>query len=208
MEQSIMINLSLTIFAILSVVAIIRIVNKNKEKRTKSALNFFANENNSKISNYDNWNKTLIGIDDIENFLLFFIRSASGIETRQIIRLSEVKDCRILKTSRNEKYHDESVNVTDQIQLVFSFHNKQKQDVSLEFYNTEYDRLNLTGELQLAEKWMNFVRSILSKNPQWKKEAGTLKHNFEAFKRSNTQTHVSQSAKGKSKRTKKNANAF
>jgi hypothetical protein len=208
MDISIILNLLLTVFIILSIVAIIMIAIKRSEKRAISALNFFANENNSKISKYDEWDKTLIGIDDIENFLLFFIRSASGIETRQVIRLSEVMDCRILKTSRNEKYHDESVNVTDQIQLVFSFHNKQKQNVSLEFYNTEYDRLNLTGELQLAEKWMNIVRSILSKNPQWKKEAGTLKHNSESIKRVNAQAHMPQSAKGKSKRATENADAF
>lgn len=189
------VNWSISLSVILLLVAIIKIFNMKHEKRILSGIQSFAREYNSKISIYDAWDRTLIGIDDKENYLLFFIRSASGTEVRQMIRLSEVKECRLIKTGRKEKYHEESVNITDRIELVFGFHNKQKQNVSLEFYNSEYDRLNLTGELQLAEKWRDLIMTILKNNQQWEKQARTLvKQNAEAVKAAEIQTAVPQPA--------------
>jgi hypothetical protein len=51
--------------------------------------------------------------------------------------------------------------------LIFSFYN-HKPEVSLEFYNTDYDQLTLSGELQLAQKWTGMIKSIVNTNREWK----------------------------------------
>ena len=63
----------------------------------------------------------------------------------------------------------------NKIDLVFSFVDNSKQDVSLEFYNTNYSQLTLSGELQLAQKWSGIVKTILATNKNWEKEANKSK---------------------------------
>lgn len=144
---------------------------RNKEKITSSALLNFAKENNCTISSYDHWDKILIGIDNQEINKLFFIRTIPDKEHRAAINLSEVMSCRLVKTERTVRYDKEKVNVIDKIELVFSFVDTHKPDVALEFYNTDYNQLTLSGELQLAQKWSGIVKSVLVTNQNWEKEA-------------------------------------
>ena len=107
-------------------------------------------------------------MDNKESKSLFFIRNLPGRTIREKINLSEVSDCRMYKTERRVKYHKEFVNVMDYIEVVLSLNNQQ-QAVKLEFYNAEYDQLTLTGELQLAQKWTDLIKSII-KTGQLKKD--------------------------------------
>ncbi|MBN1119215.1 MAG: hypothetical protein JXA77_18540 [Bacteroidales bacterium] len=151
------------IFDFVAIAFLIAIWIKNKKKRKVEPLIKFANENNSEISDYDTWDKTLIGIDNNETNSLFFIRKLPEKEIREVINLSEISGCRISKTERKVKYEGESVNVTDRIELFFSFYNR-KPELSLEFYNSEYDQFTLSGELQLAQKWLDILNTRISAN--------------------------------------------
>jgi len=53
--------------------------------------------------------------------------------------------------------------------LVFSFQDKGKNEVVLEFYNAEYDSSTLTGELQLVEKWCKIFNEKISEMTKPKK---------------------------------------
>jgi hypothetical protein len=68
------------------------------------------------------------------------------------------------------KYNKELVNVIDRIELIFSFNN-HRPELSLEFYNTDYDQLTLSGELQLAEKWAGTLKTIINLNQESKTKA-------------------------------------
>lgn len=167
MDFNIILGWSITLLAIAGLIVFIRVRNKNRDKRTLAVLQTFARENNSEISYYDTWDKTLIGIDNKEINRLFFIRNIPDREIRELINISEVADCRMSKTERKVKYDKETVNVIDRIELIFSFYN-QKPEIALEFYNTDYDQLTLSGELQLAQKWTGIIKSIVSANQEWR----------------------------------------
>ena len=137
----------------------IRIRNRKRNSRQIAELQAFAMENHATISTWDAWENTLIGISTPETNRLFFIRSIPGREMRQVINLSEVADCRMVKTGNQVAYHKELVQVVDKIELVFSMIQHQPP-VSLEFYNAGYNNLTLSGELQLAQKWAGIIGII------------------------------------------------
>jgi len=154
---------SITILAIAGLVVYIRIRSRNRKKRAFSVLESFARERNCTIATYDHWDKTLIGIDKKATNKLFFIRSLPAKEIRMSLDLSEIIDCRMVITERKIKFKKDTVNVIDRIEVVFSPYN-QKPDIVLEFYNTDYDHLTLSGELQLAQKWTGMLKSIIYAN--------------------------------------------
>jgi hypothetical protein len=39
---------------------------------------------------------------------------------------------------------------------------KNKPDTKVEFYNADYDRLTLTGEVQLSEKWCKILNDKIA----------------------------------------------
>jgi len=51
--------------------------------------------------------------------------------------------------------------VVDKLELSFYPVEKGKPEISIEFYNDEYDSLTLSGELQLAEKWEKLLNEQL-----------------------------------------------
>jgi len=165
MDSNIILNWSIIISTILFLIAFTKRKNKKKENKIFSVLQSFANENNCTISNYDHLKKTLIGIDKGSKNL-FFIRTMNNKENRTIIDLSEVIKCRMINSERTTTFDNEKVKVIDKIMLVFSFIDKRKEDVSLEFYNNNYDQLTISGELQLAQKWLGIIESILIANSE------------------------------------------
>ena len=170
--ETTVVTLAVIVLVITSLIIFIKKRNKRKEKEIFSTLQQFANTHNGIISTYNHWDKTMIGLDYREMKILFFIRKVGDKELREAINLAEVKDCRLLKVERSLTNNGSSVHVIDEIKLVFSFINTRKSDISLEFYNNEYDHLTLAGELQLAQKWSEIVRGILSEN---KKHKGQVK---------------------------------
>lgn len=166
---------SIIILATIPLIVFIQRNNRKREKKIYSVLHSFASDNDSKISSYDRWDKTLIGIDTNEICKLFFIRTIGNKEFKEVINLSEVTKCRLIKTERTVLVNKENVNVIDKIAVVFSFRNIQRQEISLEFYNNDYDQLTLSGELQLAEKWTGIIGEILNTEKNKNIEDGKAK---------------------------------
>jgi len=150
---------------LLIIIVIIAIVNKViKLKKKNNIIKEFMNLANGKgciISKFDFWNNTKIGFD-MENGILFFIRNLKNHENKFVINLQDVLKCYINKVTRTVDFNRTKQLVTDRIELVFTFIDKNKPNVCLEFYNTDYDNLNLTGELQLAEKWEQIANSFMN----------------------------------------------
>lgn len=154
---------SIAVLTIAGLIVLIRLRKKSRDQKNLEPLLSFAREYNTEISDYDTWNRTLIGLDNKETKSLFFIRNIPGRIIREKINLSEVSDCRMYKTERKVKYHNEFVNVVDRIEVNISFYNHQPGTI-IEFYNADYDQLTLSGELQLAQKWSGMIKDNL--NPQ------------------------------------------
>jgi len=166
---------SISIVAILLFAGYIYIRNRRREKKTNSVLNDFARENNSAITSSDHWHSTLIGIDQVENNKLFFIRNANNESIREIINLSEVMACRLNRVERTVTYEKQKALVIERIELVFTFIDTRKPEVALEFYNNDYDSLTITDELLLSKKWLGIINNVVLSNKNRKKEANTAR---------------------------------
>ena len=170
MDSNMILTWSTIILATISLIVYFKIRNRNREKKTFSALQYFALEHDCVISSYDHWDKTLIGIDNKEINKLFFIRTTPNKDYREAINLSEVMNCKLDKVERTGRYKEDKVSVIDKIELILSFVDTKKPDIVLEFYNTDYDQLTLSGELQLAQKWSGTIKSIVNTNRDWKEK--------------------------------------
>jgi hypothetical protein len=175
MDNHIILKWSITILATLSAVAYFYIRNRRREKSIYTVLHSFAKENNSTVTSSDHWANTLIGIDQMEAKKLFFIRTANNHSIKEVINLSEVRNCRLANIARTVTYDKQKVHVVDRIELIFSFLDSGRPEITLEFYNNDYDSLTLTGELQLAQKWLEIVNGIVVSNKNQKKETGKAK---------------------------------
>ena len=159
---------AVALIIIISLIIFFRIQSRKSEKKVFSILQSFAGGHNCTISAYDHWDESMIGLDNREINRLFFIRKTPDREFREVIDLSEVKSCWLHKAERTIQHEMESDGVIDRIELAFSFHDSNRPDLALEFYNNAYNPLTLTVELQLAEKWSEEVRSILLTNKNLK----------------------------------------
>lgn len=181
MDSNNIVLLSIFVLATFSLIVFFKIRNKSKEKKIFSNLKFFAQENNCLISSYDHWDKSLIGISNAEHPKLFFIRKIYNIDYREILDLADVSSCKLVKEERHVNVNKEKITVTDKIGLVFTFHSYGRPDVYLEFYNNEYDQWTIWTELELAKKWTEIVKSVISKN-QAKVEINKVNSHSKALK--------------------------
>ncbi len=152
---------SVTTLAIAGLIIATRIRKRKKYQNALAPLVSFASENNATLSHYDLCDKTLIGLSMDEPKRIFFIRPLPERETRVMIPLKDIKACRMHKSERTSKLQEHSVVVIDRIEMLVSLKNS-KTEMSLEFYNTDFNALNITDELLLAQKWTDLLKSNLN----------------------------------------------
>jgi len=146
------------------------LLSKRKSKGGKQFLSILfdlAKKNNSKISEHELWNNVAVGIDR-DTHQLYFIRKTATNNIVYNIDLSEIQKCRLVNTSRKVNYKGGSYNVVDRLELAFTYCDKIKPEIILEFYNSEYDSVALNGELQLASKWLKIINTELAQKTQKK----------------------------------------
>lgn len=137
-------------------------INKLKnEKQFRNMLFSLAVASNCTISEFDFWKNSAIGIDKAMH-RLFYIRIAKSEELKKEINLSEIQKCRIINASRSMSVKNGNYTAIDRIELIFTYRDKNKPELGLEFYNSIHDSLTLTGEVQLVEKWAKIVEANLA----------------------------------------------
>ncbi len=142
--------------------------NKRKKNKLLQGLTKIADSHQCTISRFDVWAGNAIGIDDAKH-RVFFTRKSNEAETLQQIDLSQIQKCRLINSSRPAGIKGNNFKVTSKLELAFSFLDKNRNDVLLEFYNADYDNLTLTGELQLAEKWFELCNTKIAELMKQKK---------------------------------------
>jgi hypothetical protein len=143
---------------------IMKIYNIKKRKEALTGLISLAAENGSSITFSDNWKgystNTKIAVDS-NKLWLFFIRKINDTENKLTLDLSEVKKVNIINNSRSAGEGKNKQTVIDSVNLELSFKAKDKPAIRLEFYNNEFDSLQLSNELQLAEKWATLINKAI-----------------------------------------------
>lgn len=137
-------------------------IKKNKKKKEFiRKLYDFAKKNNCEISEFDHWGTTLIGIDKTEG-KLFYIKNRTDTMVEKMIFLNELQKCRIVNTSRTVKIQNQSNIVTDKLELIFTYYDKNKSDDIIGFYDNAFDGLALTDELLMIDKWEKTINTFVS----------------------------------------------
>ncbi len=164
------------------------LMGRNKKKRDKELLQLLfdsAAKENCKITASEHLNDIAIGLDEANN-KLFFFKKIEKNEIAQHVNLLEMKSCGILNSNRPMDTKKNKDIIIEKIGLSFTPLEKNKVHTVFEFFNSEETML-LSGELQLAQKWMKIVNTILQEMPS-KKEFNSPKQTV-----TNNQTIVKSS---------------
>jgi hypothetical protein len=126
---------------------------RKREKQLLQTLVDYAKQNEGNITQHETVGDIIIGLDEKNNTVFFYSKNKNA-ETKQHIRLSDYKKCSVVSTTRDFN----SSKVIDTVELSFTPIEKSKPIEELLLFNTKYN-LQLSGELQLAEKWAKLVNS-------------------------------------------------
>lgn len=162
MEMKTLIMGAITIFALVGPFAFVFINNKRKENKTKSIFKKYTNVGNSNIDESDTLDNTAIGIDYNQN-RLYFIKHFKNQELEQIIDLNEVKSVKLVNSQRSMKSGNSSTLIIEKIEILLTSNSPGKQDHILELYD-ENIQMSLSGEVQLANKWVAILERVLQQN--------------------------------------------
>jgi hypothetical protein len=162
MKLSIVI-IGLVLIAIYMVPAVIlaRLGLKSKKRLIKELIEL-AEQSNCHLSEHNYWNNTAIGIDQ-EHPNLFYINKTTNNERTIRINLSEVQTCQIVRKSKNPGKKSHSSSAIEKLGLVFTFIEKNKPDLFLEFFNTDFDDSISNEYLEQAEKWSGIVNDATAR---------------------------------------------
>jgi len=130
---------------------------KKREKQLLHSLTNIAEKQNCQISYHENCRELIIGIDE-SNHYLFFFKHENEKGTDQYVHLTEIQNCKLVNKSRAINKKENNVMVIDKLELSFRPIDKNKNEFSWEFYNSEVSS-HLDDELQLLEKWVKIVNN-------------------------------------------------
>jgi len=134
---------------------------KNKKKRFSRLITDFAGSKSSKISEYDQWKDSCIGIDR-EKGKIFHVQKKNGNVQKIEIDLSEVSKCKLTGVNMTGNLISNTHKSIDEIALCFGYREAVKPETSIEFFNLNTDFTIVDQDLKLAEKWLRIVNSELA----------------------------------------------
>ena len=142
-------------------VVITEISRKNREKKLFRLIKSEAEGQNCNITKFEHCCNNIIGLDEANKVLFFIKKRDSGIISR-FADLKEIQNCKAQNLSGSSDNNGTDYQFTRKVELVLKPGIKNKPDVVIEIFDSEEGR-QLSGELQLAEKWSEMIRGILKK---------------------------------------------
>jgi len=140
---------------------------RKREKQNLLLLTREAAKKNLKVSTFNTWGNTSIGMDETANVVFFAKRTADG-ETGHQVALSEIEKCRVANIQRTLSNGDGNYSLSEKLDLVFEPADKKKTETAFTFFNVDHDGAMLTGELQQAEKWCSIINDKIASIAQKK----------------------------------------
>jgi hypothetical protein len=157
---------------------------KRKKSKMLQKISELASGSNSVVSEYEFCSDFVLGLDNHSNHV-FFYKKNDNREVAQHLDLSGFRSCKAGTYGHTLGEKKDQYHVTDKLELCFYPHEKEKPEASLDIYNSEFDRLTLTGELQFVEKWEKMMNERIKTIQKSKQEAGvTIKMNTVENKKS------------------------
>jgi len=135
---------------------------KKREKKLFRLLTSEAEGQNCNITKFEQCCNNIIGLDEANKVLFFMKKSDSGIISR-FADLKEIQNCKAQNFSGSSDNNGKNYQYTRKVELVLKPTIKNKPDVVIEIFDAD-EGLQLSGELQFAEKWSEMIRGILKKH--------------------------------------------
>ena|SRR5690606_438004 len=132
-----------------------------KENKIVQSLKNIAQQQNCNIDKYELCGDFALGVDENRGFVFFF-KQKNDEAIHQFVNLSETQTCHIVKKTRNPKANNVNTLVIEQLELGFTPIKKNMEETRFELYNEEINT-QLSGELQLAEKWAKEITERLKR---------------------------------------------
>lgn len=132
----------------------------NANTKMLQSLKEIAQQHNCNISKHEFCNNFAIGLDENNNYAFFF-KQIEKDSISQFVNLSEIKDCKAVKRTSFTKVKDENITFFEKIELKFIPKNKNQAETTFELYTPE--NRQLSGELQLVDRWSTQINEHLSK---------------------------------------------
>lgn len=123
------------------------------------ALTELASKHHAVLSTKEVHRDFAIGMDESKNFL-FFIKKSKDEDIAEAIDLAEITSCKVINTHMSFNTHDGARKVIEKLVLSFVPAVENKVTVNLEWYDM-YKNVQLSGELQLIERWEGMVNKRL-----------------------------------------------
>ncbi len=127
---------------------------KIKTTQMLNALNNLAKEKDCKITTHEFCGDLLVGIDE-HNPYFFLHKKTLNSTVNQVVNLSEIKSCEIVNTKYNR-------DIVQKLELKFTSENNKQAEIFVEFYN-HAENFQLSGEIQLIEKWLELILKTIHK---------------------------------------------
>jgi hypothetical protein len=125
-----------------------------KEKHLSDMLKQMALSAQSTITQKDNNGEFVIGLDRLSGKVFFYKKTNRG-SINKTVDLHNFQQCKMLKVGNGAHISDSKATT---IHLSFLSKSKTELPVLFEFFNSA-DGFILSGEFQLAEKWMKIINS-------------------------------------------------
>jgi hypothetical protein len=138
-------------------------INARREKQFLQPLFNLAQHYQSRLSQYDTWNNTAVGID-YNTGIVFFFKNVNNTRMSLQVNLSTIKKCRVIKVAKTINDGQDNFLGVAKLALGFEHKDTSKADALLEFYNADSAEAGLTGELQLVEKWRRLIDNKITQN--------------------------------------------
>ena len=136
-------------------------INARREREFLHPLFSLAKHHHSRVSQFDTWSNAAVGIDH-KTAMVFFFKKVNNTEISRHVRLTEIKKCRVVQETKTAYDELDNFRPIAKLELALEPLDKTKPDILLEFYNADADGGNLTGELQLAEKWRQLINNSVA----------------------------------------------
>ncbi len=133
--------------------------NKSRENKLYNLLTSLAQSQSSVITKYEVCNDFIIGLDESSR-TLFFCKESKEKKIQKHISLKDVIGCKIVKTSNHVDSKSNGFIAIDFLGLSIEYVDERKPVDVLEFYDSSVNH-QLSGELQMIEKWKTIISSKL-----------------------------------------------
>ena len=134
------------------------IIGQNRKKSERKTIQSFinkANQHNCNISKHEICSDFIIGLDET-NKTVFFLKNLKDKGVEQCINLAEIRTCKVKNASRTVA----NQSVIDRLELSFIPIDKNKKEISLEFFNSDI-KIQLGREVESIERWSKQINDCL-----------------------------------------------